>query len=405
MSDEAMMARQVEDLRERMKLLQGDRRANIEIIQANKDGNKDEIKRLRDENKELRVKIASIQRSGGGGDVTDTDIGNMMADAVKCRKNFDTVKLQCAGNKKELQELKDEVKQLELEARRPNQEDSPLTRNIRMLENRLDKAMIKYNEAQSIRKTYEQIVKRLRDERIGFDSQLSALERSMSAKQRDYEELLLLSGDANHARDVAKSERDRVRIAYEDEKEQRENDLKDRHNELALRRQTQDLLKQRAEKHADLRAEEEMKESGYGGLGGEGEDSLRQAAALNSMTSNRIALERKENKIKIDIFEAAFRKIKDATGVSDVNEVISKIVSQEGTTENLMILTKENQAKIEHLGRVKEATKQRVEELKYSGPGGGGRRKMVDDLEESLSSALAKLERSLPTFYPLFSLF
>lgn len=31
-----------------------------------------------------------------------------------------------------------------------------------MLENRLDKAMIKYNEAQSIRKTYEQIVKRLK---------------------------------------------------------------------------------------------------------------------------------------------------------------------------------------------------------------------------------------------------
>lgn len=47
----------------------------------------------------------------------------------------------------------------------PNREDSPLTRKIRMLENRLDKAMIKYNEAQSIRKTYEQIVKRLKARR------------------------------------------------------------------------------------------------------------------------------------------------------------------------------------------------------------------------------------------------
>ena len=32
---------------------------------------------------------------------------------------------------------------------------------IRVLENKLDKAMIKYNEAQSIRKTYDQIVQRL----------------------------------------------------------------------------------------------------------------------------------------------------------------------------------------------------------------------------------------------------
>jgi len=38
-----------------------------------------------------------------------------------------------------------------------------MTRHIRMLENRFDKALIKYNEAQSIRKTYEQIVKRLRE--------------------------------------------------------------------------------------------------------------------------------------------------------------------------------------------------------------------------------------------------
>lgn len=32
-----------------------------------------------------------------------------------------------------------------------------------------------------------------------------------------------------------------------------------------------------------------------------------------------------------------------ATGVSDVNEVIQKMVSQESTAENLMLLTKENQ--------------------------------------------------------------
>ena len=71
--------------------------------------------------------------------------------------------------------------------------------------------MIKYNEAQSIRKTYEQIAKRLKEERIGFDNQLAALERTFAAKQCDYDELLLLSGDANHAREVAQEELERVR--------------------------------------------------------------------------------------------------------------------------------------------------------------------------------------------------
>ena len=41
-----------------------------------------------------------------------------------------------------------------------------------------------------------------------------------------------------------------------------------------------------------------------------------------------------------------------------------------------------------------EAFKSRVEELKYSGPGGGQRRKMVDDHEENLGASTTKLERT-----------
>jgi hypothetical protein len=40
------------------------------------------------------------------------------------------------------------LRDLELDSKKPTAEDSPLTRKIRQLENRLDKAMIKYNEAQ-----------------------------------------------------------------------------------------------------------------------------------------------------------------------------------------------------------------------------------------------------------------
>ncbi len=87
-----------------------------------------------------------------------------------------------------------------------NSDDNPQMRTIRILENKLDKAMIKYNEAQSIRKTYEMIVKRLKDERVGYDNQLAAIEQSLKGKEHDFEELLLLSHDANHAKEVAQAE-------------------------------------------------------------------------------------------------------------------------------------------------------------------------------------------------------
>ena len=135
---------QVDDLRERMRLLQGDRRANIDILEANKAANKEEIRRLREDNKDLRVKIAQLQRTGAE-ETTQSSGGashellHMQQEVMRTRKLYDDSRAVSNKDRKALAQLKDEVRDLELEARRPNQEDSPLTRNIRMLENRLDK--------------------------------------------------------------------------------------------------------------------------------------------------------------------------------------------------------------------------------------------------------------------------
>lgn len=260
-------------------------------------------------------------------------------------------------------------------------EDNEYTRRIRALENKLDKAMIKYNEAQSIRKTYEQIVRRLKEERVGFDNQLAAIERTLSAKQRDYEELLLLAGDANHAREFALNELDRVRAGYEEERRRRERDLRERHQVVQLRRQMLERLKQREAMRKQL-------------AGGDSSLDITATSAINAVTMKQLANEKLEARNKIDIFENAFRKIKEATGVSDVNEVIQKIVSQESTTENLISLTRENQGKIEAMSELRRKLKIRVEEVKYSGVGGGHRRKMIDDHEDQLSTYTARLDKS-----------
>ncbi|CAM9343540.1 unnamed protein product, partial [Sphacelaria rigidula] len=366
--DHLSVADQMEDLRERMRLLQGDRKANIDILEANKNSNKEEIRRLRAENKDVRLKLSQLVKGGAHGDEA-AELDNAQREVHRLRKSYNDYKSRSSACRKGLQQLKDEVKDLELESRQPNREDSPLTRKIRMLENRLDKAMIKYNEAQSIRKTYEQIVKRLKEERVGFDNQLGAVERTLQAKVKDYEELLLLSGDANHAREVAQSELDRVRGNYEEERRRRETELRERHQVVQLRRQ----MKEQSERRAQIRAGiVSMDQS----IGEEAEQGLKKAAAASAKTTAKMALDRVSHKTKIDVFENAFRKIKEATGVSDVNEVIQKMISQESTAENLMILTKENQASIEALHKRKAALKVAVEEVKYSGPGEGHRRKV-----------------------------
>jgi len=69
-------------------------------------------------------------------------------------------------------------------------------KQIRVLGNRLDKIMIKYNEALSIKKTYELISQRLDEERGTYESQLAKIEDSLQGKGRDLSELTIMSQDA-----------------------------------------------------------------------------------------------------------------------------------------------------------------------------------------------------------------
>mmetsp|Transcript_8977 Transcript_8977/g.9496 ORF Transcript_8977/g.9496 Transcript_8977/m.9496 type:complete len:582 (+) Transcript_8977:58-1803(+) len=379
--EEISVNEHMEDLKERMRILQSDRKINIDILEANKAANREDIRRLREESKELRAKLAQLQRTVDAEDDAQEQ-RHVEKDLERMRRSHDELKSKSSRLRNELDLLIDQVKDLELESRRPHMEDNQYTRTIRALENKLDKAMIKYNEAQSIRKTYEQIVKRLKEERIGFDNQLQAIERTLQTKQKDYEELLLLAGDANHAREVALNELERVRAGYQEERKQREKELRESHQMVQVRRQMLERMKQR----------EKLRNQLNGSSNGFNDSNLQQA--VQNATANMIAKERIETRNKIDIFENAFRKIKEATGVSDVNEVIQKIVSQEGTTENLISLTRENSNKIETLNEQKRRLKLRVEEIKYSGIGGGHRRKMVDDHEDQLTNSTTRLERS-----------
>ena len=59
-------------------------------------------------------------------------------------------------------------------------------------------------------------------------------------------------------------------------------------------------------------------------------------------------------------YESAFRRIRDATGVSDVGEVVEKFKTQEATHASLMQQTEEARAKIKRLAAELATTKAAV---------------------------------------------
>ncbi len=85
--------------------------------------------------------------------------------------------------------------------------------------------------------------------------------------------------------------------------------------------------------------------------------------------------------------------IKDATGVSDVNEIIQKFATQQDTYNNLVELRESNNRKLAELSDKKIEMKRDVEKLRYEGLE-SMTRKQVDEVEKNVNAAQNKYDRN-----------
>lgn len=132
------MDHQLNELRERMHLLQQDRRANVEMLEAKKSSNSEEISSLREENKLIRKQFNLLQKRSTSSKGDQNEVHALQRKMHRLRSELDSLKVVSSKHKQQLEKLRDESKTCDLEAKRPNQEDGPLSRKIRILENRCD---------------------------------------------------------------------------------------------------------------------------------------------------------------------------------------------------------------------------------------------------------------------------
>jgi chromosome segregation ATPase len=158
----------LEDLQRRYQLLEGERKATYETAQLNIRQNKEIIKQMREENKSLRQQVSHLRNEAPMS--TEKQVNDKMQELNQLKSKFDALKAESKRVDEIMQKMQRDIQEMQINANQQSTDSTPEMRQIRVLENRLDKAMIKYNEAQSIRKTYEQIVKRLKEERVGYDN-------------------------------------------------------------------------------------------------------------------------------------------------------------------------------------------------------------------------------------------
>ena len=87
------------------------------------------------------------------------------------------------------------------------------------------------------------------------------------------------------------------------------------------------------------------------------------------------------------------QRIKDNTGVTDVNEIIQKFSTQEDTLKNLEELKQENEHKMNKLNQEKNDLRKQLERIRYEGVE-SMTRKQIDEVEKNVVIAETKFERN-----------
>ena len=123
-----------------------------------------------------------------------------------------------------------------------------IAKQIQILENRLDKALKRYNEALANNKRLRENIDNLRRERLVFDQIYRKLEKELAEKKKEMARIIEISNKAYEARDAAQSEMSALKAQADKEQEDFEREWKELGKMIEQDRKMKDFMKKEREK-------------------------------------------------------------------------------------------------------------------------------------------------------------
>lgn len=331
--------------------------AYIENTNKEKEENRKEIENLKKEYEKLKQEVVKLRKdtlySSNKTKIVGDTIDNKEINFLKLR--LDKIRSLKLKAKEEWKKNDEQLNTIKYEYKLLCDDNNPYTKRIKMLENKLDKAMIKYNEAMSIKRTYEQILSRLKEERSGFDNQVSAIQKSLKAKQDDCNEFMLLLQDAKQAKGYSELLLKNTELSKE---------AFEQYFEKLLREHDK---KGKDEKKIDKHLEKKKIEKSEYKINNEDE-------IIAKITNENLEL---ENKVKD--FEEANKMIREITGADDINEICQKYSNLKETKNKLKKERKELEKICDSLTRKKDELFNELNTLKYQGQDDITRKEIEDN--------------------------
>ncbi|KAF4323661.1 hypothetical protein BBO99_00002220 [Phytophthora kernoviae] len=335
------------------------------------------IEKLRKDNEEMKAELTLAERH-----INEGAVAQQQEQINRLQDQIENYNRKNVGEAKKLDTLTQQIQVMRhkvlhqkkhmggVNAARENQQ--MVSKQIRILENRLDKSLVKFNEALAQNKLLREEIDNLRRERVVFDAIYRKLEREHGDKKRQMAQTIELSNQAYEQRDSAQLE---LRSLQDENR-----------SELDVHRRALSELMEKLEDSKGFNAGGEN--TGYrrhvssaGAARGEsghvyaGNMSVEEEADMKRKVQKgtwgvakekvhvQVSIERVQN------FEEAFMKIKAATRIDDLEQLVTSFIKKEDQNFSLFNYVNEQSNEIEKLEEW--ITALREEERRYTGSGDG----------------------------------
>lgn len=219
--NEASLDSKLEDLKKRFHLLEGERKAYTETSQWSLQSHKETITTLRQDNKQLYLKLDHLQRVVKAHLEGNNEAEKMAYQLREVRKKHDEVKRKAEAKQQQLLALHDTLRGLMMETPGLSSQAQGADR-IKGLEAKIEHASLKHNEALAVKRTYDQILDHLLEDRIGYDTQVDTLEQGVQLQDKELTELTVLHADATRSKELARDELAKCEARASEDKRRRD---------------------------------------------------------------------------------------------------------------------------------------------------------------------------------------
>ncbi|CAM4610081.1 unnamed protein product [Lepidochelys kempii] len=357
---------QISELQNKIQLLEGDRKAFYESSQWTIKKNRESIVWLRQENKKLHKKLAailageeqiikevfrdraaekaSLKNKSGEGAIEF--INHRLCEKIN---RLNDLKHQVEVRKRRLEELQLQYDSKVREARgfqEVEERNVEAAKTLRRLENQLEKARLKVEEAEHVTGLYRQLKAHMQEQSLTAQTQLDVLEAEILRLHQELHGLQAMNMDAQATRDTTREQLQLQEDSIYRERYTRELKLSELKKQVEERRAQNERAERRAlRERLPLQTEE----------------------LLSNAQRNKGTILRARQLLGTVAVEETFEKIKTATGVTNSREVVKRFLAQGETFQQLEQLTTQNEEALVQLREEKEALEAELQALTYSG--------------------------------------